>query len=200
VRENQRASARRRPQESQPSPGLREIRQVENTTEYVLPNGLTVLLQPDNSRPTTSVNITYRVGSRHEAYGESGAAHLLEHMLFKASETIADHKLEMTRRGARWNGTTGYDRTSYFAQFSSDAETLDWMLGWLAESMTRARVSQQDLASEMTVVRNGNGTSRKQPRPRLGMLADTSAAGSSSNRTFGCNAIASAISTSRCSP
>ena len=147
---------------------LREIRQVENITEYALPNGLTVLLQPDNSRPTTSVTITYRVGSRQEAYGESGAAHLLEHMLFKASETIADPKQEMTRRGARWNGTTGYDRTNYFAQFSSDPETLDWMLGWLAESMTRAKVAQQDLASEMTVVRNEMERAENNPGRVLG--------------------------------
>ena len=134
--------------------GLREVRQVEGITEYALPNGLTVLLQPDNSKPTTSVAITYRVGSRHEGYGESGAAHLLEHLLFKASATIADPKMEMTRRGARWNGTTSHDRTNYFAQFSSDPETLGWMLGWLAESMTQARLLQADLASEMTVVRN----------------------------------------------
>ena len=147
---------------------LREVRQVENITEYVLPNGLTVLLQPDNSRPTTSVTITYRVGSRHEAYGESGAAHLLEHMLFKASGTIADPKLEMTRRGARWNGTTSYDRTNYFAQFSSDPETLDWMLGWLAESMTRAKVAREDLASEMTVVRNEMERAENNPGRVLG--------------------------------
>ncbi len=148
--------------------GLREIRQVEGITEYALPNGLTVLLQPDNSKPTTSVNITYRVGSRHESYGESGAAHLLEHLLFKASDTVADPKLEMTRRGARWNGTTSHDRTNYFAQFSSDPETLNWILGWLAESMTRAKVAQADLASEMTVVRNELERAENNPGRVLG--------------------------------
>ncbi len=147
---------------------LKEIRQVEGITEYALPNGLTVLLQPDNSKPTTSVNITYRVGSRHEAYGESGAAHLLEHLLFKASATVADPKLEMTRRGARWNGTTWYDRTNYFAQFSSDPETLDWMLGWLAESMTQAKVAKEDLATEMTVVRNEMERAENNPGRVLG--------------------------------
>ena len=148
--------------------GLREVRQVEGITEYALPNGLTVLLQPDNSKPTTSVAITYRVGSRHEGYGESGAAHLLEHLLFKASATIADPKMEMTRRGARWNGTTSHDRTNYFAQFSSDPETLGWMLGWLAESMTQARLLQADLASEMTVVRNELERAENSPARVLG--------------------------------
>lgn len=148
--------------------GRQEIRSVEGITEYALPNGLTVLLQPDASKPTTSVNITYRVGSRHEAYGESGAAHLLEHLLFKASETVADPKLEMTRRGARWNGTTWYDRTNYFAQFAHDPETLDWMLGWLAESMTKAKVAKQDLTTEMTVVRNEMERAENNPGRVLG--------------------------------
>lgn len=133
---------------------LKEVRQVEGIAEYALPNGLTVLLAPDPSKPTTTVNLTYRVGSRHEGYGESGAAHLLEHLLFKATANIADPKLEMTRRGARWNGTTWFDRTNYFAQFASDGETLDWMVGWLAEAMTQAKVSKADLDTEMTVVRN----------------------------------------------
>jgi zinc protease len=133
---------------------LREVRQVEGIVEYALPNGLTVLLAPDASKPTATVNLTYRVGSRHEGYGESGAAHLLEHLLFKASATVADPKFEMTRRGARWNGTTWNDRTNYFAQFATNEETLDWMLGWLAESMTQAKVSRADLDTEMSVVRN----------------------------------------------
>lgn len=145
-----------------------EIRTVEGITEYRLANGLTVLLAPDASKPTTTVNLTYRVGSRHEGYGESGAAHLLEHLLFKASATVADPKLEMTRRGARWNGTTGFDRTNYFAQFPSSTETLDWMVGWLAESMTQARLTQADLDTEMSVVRNELERAENDPARMLG--------------------------------
>ena len=148
--------------------GLTEIRQVEGIIEYRLPNGLAVLLAPDPSKPTTTVNLTYRVGSRHEGYGESGAAHLLEHLLFKATRTIADPKLEMTRRGARWNGTTWYDRTNYFAQFASDSETLDWVVGWLAEAMTEAKVAKADLDSEMTVVRNEMERGENDPGRILG--------------------------------
>src|SRR5690606_17797215 len=58
---------------------------VEGISEYQLPNGLRVLLFPDASRQSTTVNITYFVGSRHESYGESGMAHLLEHLVFKGT-------------------------------------------------------------------------------------------------------------------
>ena len=155
--------------------GVAEIRQVEGIGEYRLLNGLTVLLAPDPSKPTTTVNLTYLVGSRHEGYGESGAAHLLEHMLFKATRSIADPKLEMTRRGARWNGTTWYDRTNYFAQFASDGETLDWALGWLAEAMTEAKVAKADLDSEMTVVRNEMERGENDPGRILGAQMRSSA-------------------------
>jgi zinc protease len=61
------------------------VNQVEGIKEYKLNNGLRVLLVPDNSQNNIVVNITYLVGSRHEGYGESGMAHLLEHMMFKTS-------------------------------------------------------------------------------------------------------------------
>src|ERR1044071_14479 len=63
-----------------------KVTSVEGITEYRLDNGLKVLLFPDNSKPTVTVNITYLVGSRHEGYGETGMAHLLEHMLFKGTD------------------------------------------------------------------------------------------------------------------
>ena len=65
--------------------GLTRVGSVEGIDEYRLANGLQVLLVPDGSKPTTTVNLTYRVGSRHESYGETGMAHLLEHLLFKGS-------------------------------------------------------------------------------------------------------------------
>ena len=63
-------------------PGVQKITAVEGITEYTLPNGLHVLLFPDASKPNVTVNMTYMVGSRLEGYGETGMAHLLEHMLF----------------------------------------------------------------------------------------------------------------------
>src|SRR5579863_7648423 len=71
----------------QPAFSQTKVTSVEGITEYQLDNGLKVLLFPDNSKPTVTVNITYMVGSRFEGYGESGMAHLLEHMLFKGTAT-----------------------------------------------------------------------------------------------------------------
>ncbi len=65
--------------------GITKVTTVEGITEYSMPNGLQVLLFPDQSQPTITVNVTYRVGSRHEGRGEAGMAHLLEHMVFKGT-------------------------------------------------------------------------------------------------------------------
>ena len=78
---------------------LSEVATVEGITEYSLDNGLRVILFPDASQPTTTVNITYLVGSRHEAYGETGMAHLLEHLVFKGTPNHPDIPQELTERG-----------------------------------------------------------------------------------------------------
>jgi len=127
---------------------------IEGVTEYRLPNGLKVLAIPDPSVDTITVHIVYLVGSRHEDYGEKGMAHLLEHMLFKGSTRFPDIKGELTRRGARWNGTTSNDRTTYFETLSATDDNLDWALAMEADRMVHSRVSRADLDSEMTVVRN----------------------------------------------
>jgi len=135
-------------------PGVRRIRSVEGITEYELSNGLRVLLAPDQSKPTTTVNMTYLVGSRHENYGETGMAHLLEHMLFKGTHNIRNALAEFSRRGLRANGTTSQDRTNYFASFAADPDTLRWYLGWQADAMINSTILRSDLDTEMTVVRN----------------------------------------------
>ena len=61
---------------------IQTVTAVEGITEYRLDNGLQVLLFPDQTKETVTVNITYRVGSKHENYGETGMAHLLEHLVF----------------------------------------------------------------------------------------------------------------------
>jgi len=127
---------------------------VEGITEYRLPNGLRILFFPDASRPSTTVNITYYVGSRHEGYGESGMAHLLEHLMFKGTPTHLNIPQELTEHGGRANGSTWYDRTNYFITFPTSAENLEWAIRFEADRMVNSFVRQQDLASEMTVVRN----------------------------------------------
>ncbi len=129
---------------------------VEGITEYRLANGLKVLLFPDSSKPTVTVNMTYLVGSRHEGYGESGMAHLLEHMLFKGTPTRDSIMKLLTEKGANpWNGTTWFDRTNYFETLeASTGENLRWALEMEADRMVNSRVSRVDLDTEMTVVRN----------------------------------------------
>jgi len=133
---------------------LAPVVSIEGVTEYRLPNGLRVVAIPDPSVDTITVHIVYLVGSRHEDYGEKGMAHLLEHMLFKGSSGFPDVKGELTRRGARWNGTTSNDRTTYFETLSATEDNLDWALAMEADRMVHSRVSRADLDSEMTVVRN----------------------------------------------
>ena len=127
---------------------------VEGITEYQLGNGLKVLLFPDASKPTVTVNITYLVGSRHEGYGETGTAHLLEHLLFKGTPRHRDIPGELTERGARPNGTTSFDRTNYFETFPATDSNLRWALDLEADRMVHSSVAAKDLESEMTVVRN----------------------------------------------
>jgi len=127
---------------------------VEGITEYTLPNGLRVLLFPDQSKPTATVNITYLVGSRYEGYGETGMAHLLEHMVFKGTPCHTNIPQELTAHGARPNGTTWFDRTNYFETFSASDSNLVWALDLEADRMVNSYVARKDLESEFTVVRN----------------------------------------------
>ncbi|WJJ93003.1 M16 family metallopeptidase [Neopusillimonas aromaticivorans] len=127
---------------------------VEGTHEFTLPNGLKVLLSPDDAKASVTVNMTYLVGSRHENYGETGMAHLLEHMLFRGTPSLPNALGEFSKRGLRANGTTSEDRTNYFASFAADPALLDWYLRWQADVMVNATISRKDLDAEMTVVRN----------------------------------------------
>jgi zinc protease len=131
-----------------------KITSVEGITEYKLDNGLEVLLFPDNSKPTVTVNITYMVGSRHEGYGETGMAHLLEHMMFKGTDKRKDVMPELRAHGAQFNASTYLDRTNYFETMPATEENLRFALELEADRMLHSRVSRADLDSEMTVVRN----------------------------------------------
>ncbi len=134
--------------------GVQYVTSVEDISEYRLQNGLRVLLFPDPTKPNITVNITYMVGSRHEDYGETGMAHLLEHMMFKGSEKHTNIKKELQDHGAKPNGTTGYDRTNYFETFQATEDNLRWALDLESDRMVNSFIAQKDLDSEMTVVRN----------------------------------------------
>ncbi len=131
-----------------------KVTSVEGITEYRLPNGLKVLLFPDPSKPTVTVNMTYLVGSRHENYGETGMAHLLEHLLFKGTPRHPHMDEEFNVRGARFNGTTWLDRTNYYELFQASDANLAWAIELEADRMANSFIARTDLDSEMTVVRN----------------------------------------------
>ncbi len=133
---------------------VKKITSVEGITEYSLSNGLRVLMFPDASKPTITVNITYLVGSNSEGYGETGMAHLLEHMVFKGTNTRPDVSKELNDHGGRFNGTTWVDRTNYFETFTATDENLNWSLEMEADRMINSRIAKKDLETEMTVVRN----------------------------------------------
>jgi len=130
------------------------VTSVEGITEYQLANGLRVLLFPDNSKQTMTVNVTYLVGSRHENYGETGMAHLLEHMLFKGSTNHKEILPELAAHGARPNGTTSWDRTNYYETVNASEENLRWALSLESDRMVNSFITRKDLDTEMTVVRN----------------------------------------------
>ncbi|MFZ6645652.1 M16 family metallopeptidase [Undibacterium sp. TJN25] len=135
-------------------PGVKLVRSVEGIQEYRLYNGLQLLLVPDSSKPTTTVNITYRVGSRHENYGETGMAHLLEHLMFKGSKAHPRLWEELAQRGVSFNGSTWLDRTNYYETFAAKPETLNWAIAMEADRMVNSRISGEDLKTEFSVVRN----------------------------------------------
>ena len=134
--------------------GVDKVTSIEGITEYKLANGLHVLVFPDASKATITVNMTYLVGSRQEGSGERGMAHLLEHMVFKGSPKHTNIPQELTEHGARPNGTTSYDRTNYFETFQATDENLKWALDLESDRMVNSFIRKADLDSEMTVVRN----------------------------------------------
>src|SRR5580765_4595621 len=155
--------------------GMTRVTSVEGISEYALANGLHILTLPDASKPTTTVNLTIRVGSRMENYGETGMAHLLEHLLFKGTKTRGNLMAGLAQRGMAFNGTTWYDRTNYFETFPASDESLDWALGMEADRMVNSTVLRKDLDSEMTVVRNE--MERNETSPVRMLIQRTTAAG-----------------------
>ncbi len=131
-----------------------KVTELEGISEYTFENGVRVLLFPDESKEVVTVNMTVLVGSRHEGYGEAGMAHLLEHMLFKGTPTFPEVPKALTDRGARFNGTTWLDRTNYYETLPASDENLRFALDLESDRLLNSFVRGEDLASEMTVVRN----------------------------------------------
>jgi zinc protease len=134
--------------------GVAKVTSVEGITQYQFDNGLKLLVFPDPSKATITVNVTYLVGSRHEGSGEGGMAHLLEHMVFKGSTKHTNIPQELTEHGARPNGTTSWDRTNYFETFQASDVNLRWALDLESDRMVNSFIKKEDFDKEFSVVRN----------------------------------------------
>jgi zinc protease len=145
----------------------KKVTTVEGITEYQLDNGMKVLLFPDPTRPTVTVNMTVLVGSRHEGYGEAGMAHLLEHMVFKGTPNHPNVPKALRDRGASFNGTTNSDRTNYFETLPATDDNLEFAIRFEADRLVNSFVRREDLISEMTVVRNEFERSENSPENLL---------------------------------
>ena len=133
---------------------IKELATIEGITSYEMDNGLQVLLYPDDSASTVTVNMTVFVGSRHEGYGEAGMAHLLEHMLFKGTPTFKNIPALLNEKGARFNGTTWLDRTNYYETLPASDENLKLAIRLESDRMMNSYIKGEDLQSEFSVVRS----------------------------------------------
>ncbi len=130
------------------------VTSVEGVKAYRLSNGLQILLAPDPAQTNVVVNVVYHVGSRYEGYGETGMAHLLEHMLFRPSKKFGSIKQTIADKGAFANGQTGYDRTDYYEILPASDSNLNWALDMESDRMVNSLMRDEDLQKEFTVVRN----------------------------------------------
>ncbi len=137
-----------------PAPAWRLDAQAAGISSHVLPNGFKIILAPYPQAATARIELLVKVGSKQEGYGETGMAHLLEHMLFKSAGQRADLKSDLTALGATWNGTTTSDRTNYFETVVADPDKIDEAIRIEADRFLRPTFTREHLASEMTVVRN----------------------------------------------
>ncbi|MBV8048236.1 MAG: insulinase family protein [Paludibacterium sp.] len=152
-------------------PGMQRVREMQNITEYRLANGLQCLLLPYSSAPTF-ISLCYRVGSRHENYGETGMAHLLEHMVFKGSPRLGGNLLaELEQRACDLNARTSVDSTQYHAVFADNhtlADNQTYFLSWLADTLRQQSfIAQHHLDGEKIVVRNEMEMRADQPMRAL---------------------------------
>lgn len=151
------------------------VASVEGISEYQLENGLRVLLFPDNSQAKITVNLTVLVGSRQEGYGETGMAHLLEHMVFKGTPRHPKIPKELQDRGAQFNGSTSSDRVNYFETLAATDDNLEFAIDLEADRMMNSYIKAEDLASEMTVVRNEFERGENSPSGVLSKLISATA-------------------------
>lgn len=125
---------------------------MSSITRHVLPNGMVILLKEAHNAPLISWWVLYRVGSRNERTGLTGASHWVEHMLFKGTETFPAGYLDkaIDRLGGTWNAQTFLDYTAYYETLP--AEHIDLALRLEADRMVNAVFDPEEVESERTVI------------------------------------------------
>lgn len=118
--------------------------------KFVLKNGLTLIVHQDKSAPLVAVNIWYHVGSKNEARGRSGFAHLFEHLMYNGSENFNDDFFKATEKigASEQNGTTSWDRTNYYQTVpKSSLDSILWLesdrMGNLLGAIDQAKLDEQ---------------------------------------------------------
>lgn len=118
--------------------------------KYIFPNGLTLVVNEDNSDPIVHVDVTYHVGSAREEIKKSGFAHFFEHMMFQGSDNVADeqHFKIVSAAGGTLNGSTNLDRTNYYETApNNQLEKMLWLeadrMGFLLDAVTQKKFEVQ---------------------------------------------------------
>ncbi|WP_415401314.1 M16 family metallopeptidase [Tateyamaria sp. SN3-11] len=124
----------------------------EGVTTFELDNGMQVVVVEDNRAPVVQHMVWYKAGSADEPVGSSGVAHFLEHLLFKATDTLAEGELSSTvaANGGRDNAFTSYDYTAYFQRVAADR--LELMMRMESDRMRNIRLTEQNIATERNVI------------------------------------------------
>jgi predicted Zn-dependent peptidase len=132
-----------------------------------LPNGLTVMILEDHAQPLVSTQMVYRVGGRTENAGETGLAHFVEHMAYRASENFPDTDVvsRIYAAGGEWHGYTWIDETAFFATVPADR--LDLLLAIEADRMARLLIPAAEMEAERGAVLTELHSYENDPASRL---------------------------------
>ncbi|WP_299964914.1 pitrilysin family protein [uncultured Roseobacter sp.] len=124
----------------------------EAVTSFTLDNGMQVVVVEDHRAPVVQHMVWYRAGSADEPKGSSGVAHFLEHLLFKATETLEEGELSATvaRNGGQDNAFTSYDYTAYFQRVAADR--LELMMSMESDRMRNIRLTDENIRTERGVI------------------------------------------------
>lgn len=128
------------------------VRTLEGVREYRLPNGLQLLLVPDDTKPVVAVQLTVRSGALEDPVGASGAMHLLEHLMFRTR--AGQGRASIVQHGILANATTTHDQTTFMASFAADAGVQQWYLSWLAGAFADGAIEQAQVVAELGAIRN----------------------------------------------